>query len=57
MKKMKVIDLFNVRYDEMSDKINQELENIQNGQNEILDVKVIGEKLNQCAVFVFYQTK
>jgi len=57
MKKMKVIDLYNVKYEEMTDRINEELAAIQNANNDILDVKVIGQQLNKCAVFVFYKEK
>ena len=57
MKKMKVIDVFNVKYDEMTDRINDELLKIQSNNNEIIDVKVIGQQLNKCAVFVFYKEK
>lgn len=57
MKKVKVIDLFNVKYDEMTDRINEELIKIQSANNEVLDVKVMGEQLNKCAVFVYYQSK
>ena len=57
MKKMKVIDLYNVKYDAMTDRINEELTKVQSEGNEVLDVKVIGESLNRCAVFVFYQSK
>lgn len=57
MKKMQVIDLFNVKYDEMTDRINEELAKLQSNNMEILDVKVIGQQLNRCAVFVFYEDK
>lgn len=57
MKRIKVIDLYSVKYDAMTEKINDELKDIENGGNEILDVKIIGEKLNQCAVFVYYRVK
>ena len=55
MKKMKVIDLFGVKYDQMEDKINGVLESIQNEGSKIIDVKIIGEKLSQTSVFVFYE--
>ena len=55
MKKVKVIDLFNVKYDQMEEKINSALENLQNEGTTIIDVKVIGDSLNKCAVFVVYE--
>lgn len=54
MKKVKVIDLFNVKYDEMEGKINSSLESLQNDGNTVEEVKVIGDSLNKCAVFVVY---
>jgi hypothetical protein len=57
MKKMRVIDLFNIKYDAMGTKINFELEDIQKEGHEIIDTKVIGESLNKCAVFVLYEEK
>lgn len=55
MKKMKIIDLFNVRYEDMEERVNQELEELQATGATLTDVKVIGAKLNQCAVFVTYE--
>ncbi len=57
MKKMQVIDLYSIKYDAMTGRINEELLKIQNSGNLILDVKVIGDSLNRCAVFVFYEEK
>ena len=55
MKKVKVIDLFGIKYDQMETRINDELESIQSDGGTILDVKVIGDKLSQCSVFVYYE--
>lgn len=55
MTKMKIIDLYNVRYEDMEEKVNTELESLQDTGASVIDVKVIGAKLNQCAVFVSYQ--
>lgn len=55
MKRVKVIDLFGIKYDQMETKINDELEDIQSNGSNILDVKVIGDKLSQCAVFVYFE--
>lgn len=54
VKKVKVIDLFNVKYNEMEDKINSALADLQNGGATINETKVIGDSLNKCAVFVLY---
>ncbi|MDA8980234.1 hypothetical protein N9G63_04250 [Chitinophagales bacterium] len=55
MKKVKVIDLFGVKYDQMETKVNNELEDIQGSGGNILDLKLIGDKLSQCSVFVYYE--
>jgi len=55
MKKVKVIDLFGIKYDQMETRINNELEEIQANGGNIIDVKVIGEKLSQCSVFVYFE--
>lgn len=51
---MKVIDLFGIKYDQMEEKINNELVELQGAGATVIDVKVIGDKLSQCAVFVVY---
>lgn len=55
MKKIKVIDLFGVKYDLMEDKINGVLSELQNEGATVIDVKIIGEKLSQTSVFILYQ--
>ena len=55
MRKMKVIDLFGVKYDQMEDMINKELEELQANGAKVLDVKIMGQKLSQTAVFVYYE--
>lgn len=55
MKKIKVIDLFGVKYDLMEEKINGVLSDLQNEGAIIVDVKIIGEKLSQTSVFIVYQ--
>lgn len=55
VKKVRVIDLFNVKYNEMEDKINSALADLQNGGASINETKVIGDSLNKCAVFVLYE--
>ena len=54
MKKVKIIDLFNVKFDQMQVKINSELEELQQS-HKVLEVKTIGDSLNKCAVFVIYE--
>jgi len=55
MKKIKVIDLFGIKYDQMEEKINGVLAELQNSGAIIIDVKIIGEKLSQTSVFIFFE--
>jgi len=55
MRKIKVIDLFDVKYDKMSEKINEELLKLQEDGKNIVDFKVMGSALSRCAVFVLYE--
>lgn len=55
MKKIKVIDLFGVKYDLMEEKINGVLSGLQNDGATVVDVKIIGEKLSQTSVFILYE--
>ena len=55
MKKVKVVDLFNVPYAEMGDKVNEVLVALQNDSKTISDVRVLGDSLNKCAVFIVYE--
>lgn len=55
MKKVKVIDLFNIKFEEMENKINEELNALQEGGAEVLDTRVLGDSLNKGAVFIVYQ--
>lgn len=55
MKKMKVIDLFGVKYDQMEAMINKHLDELQENGATVLDVKIMGQKLSQTAVFVYYE--
>jgi len=55
MKQVKVIDMFNVKYNEMEEKINSVLKDLDSQGKNIVEVKTIGESLNKCAVFVVYE--
>ncbi len=54
VKQVKVIDLFNVKYDEMEGKINSVLSELQGSGKTVEEVRTIGDSLNKCAVFVVY---
>lgn len=55
MKKVKVVDLFNVPYASMGDKVNEVLVDLQNNGKAISSVKVLGDSLNKCAVFIVFE--
>lgn len=55
MKKVKVIDLFGIKYDQMEIKINNVLHDLQSSGAKVIDVKILGDKLSQCSVFVVYE--
>ncbi len=55
MKKVKLIDLFGVKYDEMENKINEQIKKLQENGNTIIEVKPIGENLSKCVIFVVYE--
>ena len=55
MKKVKVVDLFNVPYAEMGDKVNEVLVDLQDNGKTINNVKVLGDSLNKCAVFIVFE--
>lgn len=54
MVKVKLVDLYNVKFEDMESKINAEVEKIENSGNDILEIKTIGDSLQKCAVFIVY---
>ena len=57
MAKISVIDLFNIPYKEMEDKINAAIEAVESGGRKVTDFRVMGDSLNKCAVFVLHEEK
>lgn len=55
MHQIKIIDLHSIKFDRMEDTINQELEKLQNSGKQILDFKIIGDKLNHAVIFIYYK--
>ena len=55
MQKIKIIDLYGIKFDKMEESINEKLAEMQQDGLNIKEIKVIGDKLNQCAVFVIYE--
>lgn len=55
MVKVKLIDLYNVRFEEMESKVNNELAKLESSGNSIKEVKIVGDSLQRCAIFVVYE--
>ena len=53
--KVKLIDLFGVKYDEMESKINREISKLQEEGCKIQEIKPIGDNLSKCVIFVVYE--
>ena len=53
--KVKIIDLFGVKYDDMESKINSEIARLQDEGATIQEVKPIGDNLSKCVIFVTYE--
>ncbi len=56
MIKIKLIDLFSVRFEQMENKINTEVRAIEDEGNTIKEVKVIGDSLKNAGIFIVYNT-
>ena len=54
MARIKLVDLFNIKFEEMESKINQEIEALEKAGHEIQDVRVLGDSLKNAGVFVIY---
>ena len=55
MQKIKIIDLYGIKFDKMEESINNKLAEMQQEGLNLKEIKVIGDKLNQGAVFVIYE--
>lgn len=55
MVKVKLIDLFNVRFEQMENKINQEISEIESEGNKIKEIKFLGDSLKNAGVFIIYE--
>jgi hypothetical protein len=52
---IKLVDLFNVRFEQMENRINEEINAIEEAGNNIKEVKLIGDSLKNAGVFIVYQ--
>ncbi|MFP4401801.1 MAG: hypothetical protein ACLFPL_01080 [Candidatus Nanoarchaeia archaeon] len=55
MVQVKLIDLFNVRFEQMEEKINSEIKKVEENGHTISQVKIIGDSLKNAGVFVLYE--
>jgi hypothetical protein len=55
MVKVKLIDLFNVRFEQMENKINQEITALEEDGVTIKEVKVLGDSLKNAGIFIIYE--
>lgn len=55
MVQIKLIDLFNVRFEQMEEKINSEIKKIEDKGHTITELKFIGDSLKNAGVFIVYQ--
>ena len=54
--KIKLIDLFNIKFEQMESKINGEIKIIEAAGNTIKEIKVIGDSLKNAGVFIVYSS-
>ncbi len=57
MQKIKLIDLYNVKFSEMENNINSELSALEEKWHNIKEVKFLWDQLKNWAVFIVYETK
>lgn len=54
--KIKLIDLFSVRFEQMENLVNKEMKALELEGNTIKEVKVIGDSLKNAGVFIVYSS-
>ena len=55
MVKIKIVDLFNVKFEMMENKINEEIAKLESNRHKITKVKILGESLKSASVFLVYE--
>ena len=55
MVKVKLIDLFNIRFEQMENKINQEISTLEEEGFSVREVKVLGDSLKNAGIFIVYE--
>lgn len=54
MQRIKLIDLFNIKFEQMEEKINSEIEALESQGYTVSDIRVLGDSLKNAGVFVVY---
>lgn len=55
MVKVKLVDLFNVKFEQMENKINDEIAKIEKQGFKVTQVKILGESLKSASIFLIYE--
>lgn len=53
--KVKLIDLYGIKYAEMDAHINNQITDLEAEGNEVLELKIVGDRLDKACVFVVYR--
>lgn len=55
MVKVKLIELFDIKFNKMEQKINREIDRLKEKKAEIKDVRIIGDSLQKSAAYIIYE--
>lgn len=55
MVKVKLIDLFNVKFEQMENKINEEIGKLESSGHKVIQVKILGDSLKSASIFLIYE--
>lgn len=55
MVKVKLLELFDIKFNRMEQKINKEIDKLKDKKADIKEVKFIGDSLQKSAVFIVYE--
>ena len=55
MVRIKLIDMFNVKFERMEEKINEEISAIEGQGKTVKEVKILGDSLKNAGVFLIYE--
>ena len=55
MIRIKIVDLYNVKFEQMEGKVNQEIIALESKGNTVIHVKVLGDSLKSACIFLIYE--